>query len=643
MSSPEAVQPLFTRSPLIFPPHTQTQHQNQDQALFVTSPISTSPPPASDLPTKSRGGYQSSTFTSTQSSPVFETLSFEKIKIPSSTTASTDSEAFSSDYASNSNIQSPSLISCLFQSTSIVAGNTNNHSRKYSNSTTTSPYPSRPPSRNGSLTKGTGSKPILRRDTMMSHSTSASEDGFGLGIRQLPLDRSRPATIDGQAPTATAAPAPALRKRPSCLTFAVSSPTPRSSGNAKAGPSRSTSASPTSSYTNGKMARSPCIKPNWSKVRGQVEREIQEDEEEEDEDEEDDDGDDVMVDSPLPIPGHGESDEEDQGYVEDEEDGFTTDEDQDDDEVNGGRDRLFGNWNTVEWNEEYLITTPKRRNTDFANMVPAHPMTSTDDNDIRDPSHENIVSPRGRKTSICINTNTKPSSNRCTRHRSPPPPTRSSSTSYISAPPAARSPSAAGLCRRRGSGSVEHPHQSQIFTSSKKGWKSDDSAFFSTGPPIMKTNSFKLPSASAAGFTGYSRKSSLPTPKLEDKCYRSNSSTRSILKHSENEGKTKVKAESQPMIRSSGENKMKIPPKTPPLTNDNNIMVVPNTNMNHIGSVNLLRRGSAPVTTLKKDTEHLGVGVGNRPNCLARSATGYEREEEMGGYHHHHHKGIRIL
>ncbi|WVQ66771.1 uncharacterized protein L199_004962 [Kwoniella botswanensis] len=635
MSSPEAVQPLFTRSPLIFPPHTQTRHQNQDQARFVTSPISTSPPPASDLPTKSRGGYPSSTFTSTQSSPVFETLSFEKIKIPSSTTASTDSEAFSSDYASNSNIQSPSLISCLFQSTSIVAVNTNNHSRKYSNSTTTSPYPSRPPSRNGSLTKGIGSKPILRRDTMMSHSTSASEDGFGLGIRQLPLDRSRPATIDGQAPTATAAPAPALKKRPSCLTFAVSSPTPRSSGNAKAGPSRSTSVSPTSSYTNGKMARSPCIKPNWSKVRGQVEREIQEDEEEEDEDEEDDDGDDVMVDSPLPIPGHGESDEEDQGYVEDEEDGFTTDED--DEAVNQREDRVFGNWNTVEWNKEYLITTPKRRNTDFADMVPAHPMTSTDDNDV--PQQGNMVSPRGRKTSICINTNTKPSSNRCTRHRSPPPPTRSSSASYFSAPPAARSPSAADLCRRRGSGSVEHT-QSQTLTSSKKGWKSDDSAFFSNRPQIVKTNSFKLPSASgsAAGSTGYARKSSLPTPKLEDKYYRS--STRSILKRSETEAKVKVKAESQPMIRSSGENKMKIPPKTPPLTNDNNIMVVPN--INDIGSVNLLRRGSAPVTTLKKDTEHLGVGI--RPNCLARSATGYEREEDMDGYiHQQQQKGIRIL
>ncbi|WVW86437.1 hypothetical protein I302_108485 [Kwoniella bestiolae CBS 10118] len=610
MSSSEPIQPLFTRSPLILPPPT---HSNQ--ALFVTSPISTSPPAPLDeeMPTKHRGArYPSSAYTSTQSSPVFETLSFEKIKIPSSTTVSTDSEAFSSDYASHSNlesrVQSPSLISCLFQSTSIVAGN---GSRKLIGPT--SPH-SRSSSRNGSNSNvviGNGSKPILRRDTM---STSASEDnaGFGLGINRFPSTSTQNQETIVSGPCTVA---PALKKKPSCLTFAVSSPTPRSQSNAKAGPSRSssTSVSPTSSYA-GKLSRSPGMRPNWSKIRGQVEREIQEDDDEDENNEEE-----CMVDSPLPIPGHGESDEEDQGYVEDEEDGFTTDEDE---EVDPRTDQLFGNWDgrKVEWNREYQLTTPKRRNTEIL-PGPTNYMTSTDDNDISI-NPQNLISPRGRKTSICINTNTKPSSNRCTRHRSPPPPIRS--TSLVSAPPAARSPSAADLCRRRGS--VE-----QGLISTRKGWKSDDSAFFPTRPNMVKKDSFKLPSASSGGCTTQAmasqgnRKASLPTPKLDGRC-----STRSILKSScaETTGQThRDEPESQPMIRSSGENK--IPPKTPPLTGD---LIVPS-------SGNMLRRGSAPVIHETKDMSGAGVG---RPGCLARSATGYE-EEEMHLSHHQQHRGIRIV
>ncbi|WWC72265.1 uncharacterized protein I206_106227 [Kwoniella pini CBS 10737] len=612
------VQPLFTSSPLIFPPASSTPVPGQ--SLFVTSPISATPPLDETVELKHAGSSQpSSRYNSIPPSPVFETLSFSKVPIPSSTTASTDSEAFSSDWAGpseskRSSIQSPSLISCLFQSTSIVAKDTVNGNRKCSFN-------------QGRSSSGEGgNKPILRRDTAsMSISTSASEDnfssnGFGLGINKLNLEEN-----DDRK-------APALRKRPSILTFAVSSP--------RAGPSRppsrsaSTSCSPTSSYACTRLPRSPCVRPNWGKIRGQVEKEIKEDDDEDkdqDDDDEEDEEEDYMIDSPLPIPGQ-ESDEEDQGYVEDdEEDGFTSDED--DNAINHGADRIFANstvgdkagpsgWNSIEWNKDYLAT-PKRR----SNIIPSQPnyMTSTDD------CFDQPIM-RGRKTSIAINENTKPSSNRCTRHRSPPPPIKLKSSS-IQVPPAARSPSAFDLCRRRGSGSVE------VTTTTKKGWKSDDYGFLpntaSTSQKVLeKTNSFKLPSASTKTTTsneplqvqtqtqiqGGIRKNSLPTPKLDCR----SSSTRSILKRNATSSNIH-EPQSTPMIRSSGEI-AKIPPKTPPLDNH----TIP------LNGVNLLRRGSAPTKSINKQNKANILEIA-KP-CLARSATGYE-EEEMG---YHKDRGLRI-
>ncbi|WRT69969.1 uncharacterized protein IL334_006960 [Kwoniella shivajii] len=631
MSSP--LQPLFTTCPLILPsPSTSTTAQ----PLFVTSPI------------EEEGYSKHASYPSVPPSPLIETLSFAKVPIPS-TTVSTDSEAFSSsdwtDSRRRSGTTSPSLITCLFQSASIMNPNDNNNNK---NNRKTDPSPNR-----------NGSKPILRRDLM---STSASEDnrdnhypfhpstdsGFGLGISKLPLQDT-----ESEIPVL-----PALKKRPSVLTFAVSSP--------RAGPSRSTSVSPTStsSYANAKLPRSPCVKPNWGKVKGRVENEEIEEEEENDNDNDDGDEENYMIDSPLPIPGCGqdESEEEDEGYVEDEEGGFTSDEEENHHEM-----RSKPSWADISWTNEYVNNTPKRRS---ANIDQMEYPTSTDDCAITTTSmigHGRVTSPssnlRGRKVSISIVANTKPSSSRCTRHRSPPPPIRASTISV--APPAARSPSAADLCRRRGSASIERSDSQRI----KRGWKSDDHSLLpdsiynqnqnqiqnhncnrrgmSSRPIISHTNSFQLPSASASTSTSTSntnieRKGSLPTTRSEK-----NRQTSSILK------KQHHNPSSIPMQRSSGQTN-KIPPKTPPL----DVVKCPtSTTLNKLS-----RTGSAPVqSTITKN------GAGNNHhdgqmldiidgNChFARSAIGYE-EEEMAiahanghghghglGHGHGHNRGIRVI
>ncbi|WWC91968.1 uncharacterized protein L201_006921 [Kwoniella dendrophila CBS 6074] len=701
--SPSPIQPLFTTSPLILPPNPTTSHQ----PLIFTSPKSTSPSKdkyhddeEEEELVKHIGftsSQPSSAYPSVPPSPVFEALSFAKIPLPSSATVSTDSEAFSSDCAAGlsrsnsqqqignyngngieskrSSIQSPSLISCLFQSTSIV-NSSNNINRKSScpPSTATNNH------RSGSINAvGSGSRPILRRDTI---STSASEDnkdhfssiGFGLGINKLPLE------IDTNVSRGVP---PPLKKKPSVLKFAVTSPRNNAPSQSRSR-STSTSISPTSSYANvsNKFAKSPCIKPDWSKVRGQVERETRQIEEENDDEdgnddfteEDDDDEEGYMVESPLPIPGH---DDEDLGYVEDDEE--DDDDEDEDDDINHGADRLFGNtninhtasgsnWrnNELHWNRDFpVVTTPKRRSTTIIPSTSTNYMTSTDDNSVfpnilqRHVSSPNMPgSGRGRKTSICINENTKPSSSRCTRHRSPPPPIRSQSNIFV--PPAARSPSAAELCKRRGSASnsAEGLFTNTLLGNSKKGWKSDDSAFFTNRPTINQTTSIKLPSANKPVMVGI-RKNSLPTPNLgtRSRSTSTNSSTtRSILKSSTS-SHVEDKPTSIPMIRSSGENK--IPPKTPPLDNlEHPQMVYPN-------SVNLLRRGSEPVRSIQDKQNDLSVDIvddlnlnmNNSNGCLARSAIGYEEEEmniaHIHGHHgqnhypHHHHiqnpRGIRII
>ncbi|WVF67380.1 hypothetical protein IAT40_002136 [Kwoniella sp. CBS 6097] len=712
MSSP--LQPLFTTSPLYRPPVDSSNTVNgQDQTLdmrpqpefhsFYASPLSThGSHDASIAPFGLQAGtgesvykhagstsasvsasQPSSAHPSAPPSPVFERLSFAKQPIPSSTAVSTDSEAFSSDWPGSgytsangngngngarrrSGAQSPSLISTLFACQSQTSINNRGARQSQGSSSCSSSSAHRTPS----LGSRCSAKPILRRNTpSVSMSTSASEDcrdlqagqgqgpspftpGYGLGIAQFPVEQAQNA--------------PPLKKRPSALTFAVTSPkapaqsqvqVPFQSQPQSRSRSRTGSISPIFSHDRtgaGRIAISPPSRiPSWSTS------ETEEAEEEDDFDEgqeDDEDEDDYMVDSPLPIPGH-ESDS-DEGYQEDSEGGFTSEEDGDGEDHGDGtfttapRLRHRPSWAAGQWANASRHTgalTPKRRAATIDSAL-AYP-TSTDDYEagqagpfdfvgLRGPSSSNYPSPtsRGRKTSIAIVANSKPSSNRCTRHRSPPPPSqsRASSKSVAPAPPAARSPSAAELCRRRGSASVQNEgtlaHANSANASAKaKGWRSDDSAFFPSRKPSIPMNSatFQLPSASTSSTSTFvhthhghgqqnrphvPRKGSLPTPGLNSRC-------RSILRP----------PSSIPMQRSSGCHPTPAPVVPGPKTHT---AKVPSVDV--APPLGLLRRGSEPVGGMKdahrRDTlgsEHCQIGesiinMGQKRRGLARSVTAYE-------------------
>ncbi|WVQ94976.1 hypothetical protein IAU59_002068 [Kwoniella sp. CBS 9459] len=726
MSSP--LQPLFTTSPLYRPPldtspnmngHPQTHFQP-----FYASPISTngshdpsSTPFGLNIGTgesiyKHAGSMSqpSSAQPSAPPSPIFEELSFAKQPIPSSTAVSTDSEAFSSDWPGSgytspnctgngiggrrrSGAQSPSLISTLF-----ACQPQSSTSRATRQSQGSSSCSSSSAHRTPSLGSRCSAKPILRRNTAsVSMSTSASEDcrelqeaqgqgpspftpGYGLGIAQNPAEQ-------------TERPLP-LKKRPSALTFAVTSPKapmPHQVQSSVRSQSQSRSHSRTGSISpnfahgrtgTGRIAMSPPSRiPSWSTTETDEAEEDGEHgdgnagQDDDDDDDEDEDDDDYVVESPLPIPGH-ESDS-DEGYQEDSEGGFTSEEDVDGEDHGDGtfttapRLRHRPSWAAGQWAATSRHTgalTPKRRVATI-DSAPAYP-TSTDDYEAGQAgpfdfvgfgapsSTSNHPSPgsgfRGRKTSIAIVANSKPSSNRCTRHRSPPPPSRSraSSKSVAPAPPAARSPSAAELCRRRGSASVQNErtvgnanNASANASAKAKGWRSDDSAFFPSRKSSIPMNSatFQLPSActstSTSAFGGHAsngrglsrphvpRKGSLPTPGLSNRC-------RSILRP----------PSSIPMQRSSGCH------STPAAVPG------PKTHKAKIPSVDvpapagLLRRGSEPVGGMKdahrRDTmssDHchigtgmgmgveLGLGFGQKRRPLARSVTAYEGEGPCRG------------
>ncbi|WWD19896.1 hypothetical protein CI109_104365 [Kwoniella shandongensis] len=558
--------PLFTTSPLVRPSPSARPSVTTTPSLFTfASPLSTHGSHTPSPPSKSRGSPSSPPLTS----GYFETLSFAKIPVrpTPSTTVSTDSEAgcISSDWGAGcdqprSGAQSPSLISTLFQSQSQPA-----RSRQTSSncSGTTSPNPTI-----ATPTCKNVSKPILRRDTAAS--TSASEDCrehvFGLGISKasdmLPASSSRNGV--------TAASTGLIKKRPSVLTFAVNPclPSPRTAPSSRPR-SRSTSVSPMSSYrrSSGRASPPPLRMPTWGATHAEEGCEEVEDEEDDEDDAEDDvDDREEFVDSPLPIPGH-ESDSDD-GYREDEEDGFTSEED-----IDGVVDTTFPSaaaslkhrpsWASTAWATQAVnALTPRRR----THTIDAY-TTSTDDYEqpynaaaVAGPSTSSAVSTsRGRKTSICITAAAKPSSSRCTRHRSPPPPVR---LSVEPAPPAARSPSAAELCRRRGS----LADNVESVTFSRQGWKSDDSAFFHSfvasgsgtnrRPSAPSCDStFVLPSALGGTTTSSDaaarpppRKGSLPTPSLSS----GKSQYRSILRRKSTTMTKSTAATSIPMQRSSG-------------------------------------------------------------------------------------------
>ncbi|WVQ75667.1 hypothetical protein IAR50_005296 [Cryptococcus sp. DSM 104548] len=453
------------------------------------------------------------------------TLSFSKVPIPTSTTVSTDSEAgaLSSDWhsacpgenaAGRSDAQSPSLISTLFST---------GRSRQTSSTASTSGWPTPiTPSTTGGVFSASEkpTKPILRRDTFSTSGEEGGRDlfqGFDLGVPAKVLEEG----YEGEGRV--------VKKRPSVLKFAVKpylppSPTSKSPYAPSSPRSRSRSTSTSfSGLSSGGQAyggRSPAPPRVLGSAFDDEYDEDDDDEQEEDDEDEEDEEEQEFVESPIAIPGH-ESDS-DQGYVEDEEDGFTSDEE--DPSTNtytlfpkfSNRPTAFaqpavasgsGHAHTSSQSTFQGNSTPRRRG---RALQPCPP--STDDCDNADPSAPFL----GRKKrSISIVTD-KPSTARCTRHRSPPPPSSTTAATregggLHKAPPAARSPSAAELCRRRGStaaapmsaapcpggspSKIRLP-QPQIQT---KGWKSDDSAFYPSrkepqSASIIETRRIQFPS-----------------------------------------------------------------------------------------------------------------------------------------------------
>jgi hypothetical protein len=150
-----------------------------------------------------------------------------------------------------------------------------------------------------------------------------------------------------------------------------------------------------------------------------------------------------------PYPEYDDSESDDEGYVEDEEEGFSSD---------GEPLHTYLSSNKTSWAHRSVSENP------YANRPIASPrrgrsaelsfQLSTDDADAVPPPTP-MHPRRGRKISIAVSKVL--GKDRCSRHLSPPPPELGVDTSFEPAPPAARSPSAAELCRRRA-----------------KCWKSDD-------------------------------------------------------------------------------------------------------------------------------------------------------------------------
>jgi hypothetical protein len=187
------------------------------------------------------------------------------------------------------------------------------------------------------------------------------------------------------------------------------------------------------------------------------------DEEDEDEDQNDD------QDQEVTTPGFGSDfgSDSDAGYREDSEDGFTSDE-----EVLSlgvGSSSRSRRWrpHLAQWTAPPapILSTPRSRAAQLADCP-----STTDDGE-----------PGRARTRIRIHdedVHYRPS--KPTRHHSPPPQIRRAIESGRPAPPAARSPSAAELCRRRTGVSRSpisrspYPSFGSNMPSAARGWKSDD-------------------------------------------------------------------------------------------------------------------------------------------------------------------------
>lgn len=375
-----------------------------------------------------------------------EALTFDKQPVSKSRNPSvvnsTDSELLSdlpSDCFTSANLsRSPSLLTSLF-----ITQSRSQASRQTSSATSSElPTPVTPDeylSATGSVVAG-GCKPILRRCTA-SASTSASED-CGLG----PVFRLT-STVGGNA----IAPERHLQRKKSCIQFAMAKPT-------MSGCPRPLSRSPSCSRSGDRIMRSPSPISIWDNIP-----------------------------TPLPVDIE-EEDSDDGGYVEDEEGGFTSDED----ELG-----TFAGPSTYAWRR----SAPRRGASEDPVASASHIPRGSRSRSLDDETTDDNMSPhpplrvfsRGRKVSIAANC-----AERCSRHISPPPPEFGVDV-LDDAPPAARSPSAAELCRRRASGATRRPLP-DAAAHRLRGWRSDDPARAAdAGRPAQATT--KPPSILRCGST----------------------------------------------------------------------------------------------------------------------------------------------
>jgi hypothetical protein len=179
-----------------------------------------------------------------------------------------------------------------------------------------------------------------------------------------------------------------------------------------------------------------------------------EDEENEDDDEDDEDDDEAQV----KTPGWCSDESSDAGYREDSEDGFTSDEG----DLSLAASPRWRPYLAARWTLAPILSTPRRRA-----ALPDVAVT-TDDGE--------PAIPRSR-VRVRIRDENDKYTRKPTRHLSPPPAEllrdRSRSRTDRRPPAAARSPSAAELCRRRSGVARSSPSPSEA-TPRLRGWKSDD-------------------------------------------------------------------------------------------------------------------------------------------------------------------------
>lgn len=392
--------------------------------------------------------------------PIVEPLTFAKVPVfvpsaPSSVApcssmlVSTDSEAFSDSNDHHSVLsRSPSLLTSLIQSQSrrSMSGSVSAGPSTCASPSALSPQATGNGSQYNSFSRASGishSRPILRRASSGasgaedSHRPSnASSKAHALALEAV-LESVRERERDSSPARAS------VSRRRSCLKFAVTCPQKK----------------PAADTTLSSVASSRRTPPKFASPR---------------------------IASPVPDVATPEFDSEsdDAGYQEDSEDGFEDSEEDDDDEDDDDECLTLAAQSRRAWCPMWspfadaqppapiLTTTPKRRQVSLVATHVQHDASTTDDN--ADVIEVVPINP-ARKIRIRIRDDEREVKS-CTRHCSPPP-AKILAGSCRPAPPAARSPSAAELCRRR-SGADCTPRERREHSPSplrKQGWRSDDS------------------------------------------------------------------------------------------------------------------------------------------------------------------------